>query len=91
MSLYRNFLSVGGLTLVSRVFGFVRDALMAAVLGISPVSDAFNAAFRFPNLFRRLFAAFSPKAPSTRPSCRCSPAHWRRKGKKAPASWPAAS
>jgi putative peptidoglycan lipid II flippase len=56
MSLYRNFLSVGGLTLVSRVFGFIRDALMAAVLGISPVSDAFNAAFRFPNLFRRLFA-----------------------------------
>lgn len=56
MSLYRNFLSVGALTLLSRVFGFVRDALMAAVLGISPVSDAFNAAFRFPNLFRRLFA-----------------------------------
>ncbi len=56
MSLYRNFLSVGGLTLVSRIFGFIRDALMAAVLGISPVSDAFNAAFRFPNLFRRLFA-----------------------------------
>lgn len=56
MSLFRNFLSVGALTLVSRVFGFARDALMAAVLGISPVSDAFNAAFRFPNLFRRLFA-----------------------------------
>ncbi len=56
MSLYRNVLSVGALTLVSRVFGFIRDALMAAVLGISPVSDAFNAAFRFPNLFRRLFA-----------------------------------
>ena len=56
MSLYRNFLSVGALTLLSRLFGFVRDALMAAVLGISPVSDAFNAAFRFPNLFRRLFA-----------------------------------
>jgi putative peptidoglycan lipid II flippase len=56
VSLYRNFLNVGGLTLLSRIFGFVRDALMAAVLGISPVSDAFNAAFRFPNLFRRLFA-----------------------------------
>ena len=56
MSLYRNFLSVGGLTLVSRIAGFVRDALMAAVLGIGPVADAFNAAFRFPNLFRRLFA-----------------------------------
>jgi putative peptidoglycan lipid II flippase len=56
LSLYRNFLNVGGLTLLSRLFGFVRDALMAAVLGISPISDAFNAAFRFPNLFRRLFA-----------------------------------
>ena len=56
MSLYRNFLSVGGLTLLSRVFGFVRDALMAAVLGAGPAADAFYAAFRFPNLFRRLFA-----------------------------------
>ena len=41
---------------MSRVFGLVRDALMAAVLGIGPAADAFNAAFRFPNLFRRLFA-----------------------------------
>jgi putative peptidoglycan lipid II flippase len=56
MSLYRNFLSVGGLTLVSRIAGFVRDALMAAVLGTGPAADAFFAAFRFPNLFRRLFA-----------------------------------
>ena len=56
MSLFRNTLSVGGLTLISRVFGFIRDALIAAVLGIGPVADAFQAAFRFPNLFRRLFA-----------------------------------
>ena len=56
MTLYRNFLSVGGLTLASRVLGFVRDALMAAVLGAGPAADAFYAAFRFPNLFRRLFA-----------------------------------
>lgn len=56
MSLFRNTLSVGGLTLMSRVFGFIRDALIAAVLGIGPVADAFQAAFRFPNLFRRLFA-----------------------------------
>ncbi|MCS6761214.1 MAG: murein biosynthesis integral membrane protein MurJ [Candidatus Devosia symbiotica] len=56
MSLYRNFLSVGGLILLSRIAGFVRDALMASVLGIGPAADAFNAAFRFPNLFRRLFA-----------------------------------
>ncbi len=56
MSLYRNFLSVGGLTLVSRVLGFVRDMLMASVLGTGLAADAFFAAFRFPNLFRRLFA-----------------------------------
>jgi putative peptidoglycan lipid II flippase len=56
VSLYRNFLNVGGLTLLSRVAGFFRDALMAAVLGTGPAADAFNAAFRFPNLFRRLFA-----------------------------------
>ena len=56
MTLYRNFLSVGGLTLLSRVAGFFRDALMAAVLGAGPAADAFYAAFRFPNLFRRLFA-----------------------------------
>lgn len=56
MSLYRNFLNVGGLTLLSRVAGFARDALMAAVLGTGPAADAFFAAFRFPNLFRRLFA-----------------------------------
>lgn len=55
-TLYRNFLSVGGLTLLSRVVGFARDALMAAVLGAGPAADAFYAAFRFPNLFRRLFA-----------------------------------
>ncbi|KQN73616.1 murein biosynthesis integral membrane protein MurJ [Devosia sp. Leaf64] len=56
MSLFRNFFSVGAWTLVSRVFGLARDALMAAVLGVGPAADAFNAAFRFPNLFRRLFA-----------------------------------
>ena len=56
MSLFRNFMSVGSLTLVSRIAGFARDALMAAVLGTGPAADAFFAAFRFPNLFRRLFA-----------------------------------
>jgi putative peptidoglycan lipid II flippase len=55
-SLYRNFLNVGVLTLASRVLGFVRDALVAAVLGTGPAADAYLAAFRFPNLFRRLFA-----------------------------------
>lgn len=56
MSLLRNFATVGGATLSSRLLGFVRDILMAAALGTGPVADAFVVAFRFPNLFRRLFA-----------------------------------
>jgi putative peptidoglycan lipid II flippase len=56
MSLYRNFLNVGVLTLGSRVLGFVRDILVAVLLGVGPAADAYFAAFRFPNLFRRLFA-----------------------------------
>lgn len=56
MSLVKKFVTVGGATLASRVLGFGREALMAAVLGAGPVADAFYAAFRFPNLFRRLFA-----------------------------------
>lgn len=55
-SLYKNFLSVGAMTLLSRLLGFVRDMLMASVLGTGLAADAFFAAFRFPNLFRRLFA-----------------------------------
>lgn len=55
MKLYKSFATVGGLTLVSRVFGFVRDILIAATLGSGWVADAFVVAFRFPNLFRRLF------------------------------------
>jgi putative peptidoglycan lipid II flippase len=56
VSLYRNFLNVGLMTTGSRILGFVRDALVAAVLGTGPAADAYLAAFRFPNLFRRLFA-----------------------------------
>ncbi|MBL8549825.1 MAG: murein biosynthesis integral membrane protein MurJ [Hyphomonadaceae bacterium] len=61
MSLARNTAVIGGLTLVSRVLGFARDLVLAAALGAGPVADAFFAALRFPNLFRRLFAegAFS--------------------------------
>ncbi len=56
MSLYRNFLSVGAMTMLSRVLGFARDIMLAGVLGTGLAADAFVAAFRFPNLFRRLFA-----------------------------------
>jgi putative peptidoglycan lipid II flippase len=56
MSLLRNFATVGGATATSRILGFVRDIFVAAALGTGPVADAFFVAFRFPNLFRRLFA-----------------------------------
>ncbi len=52
----RRIATVGGLTLVSRVTGFVRDVVMAAILGAGPVADAFFVAFRLPNHFRAIFA-----------------------------------
>ena len=61
MALLRSVATVGSYTLVSRVLGFVRDILTAAILGAGPVADAFFIAQRLPNLFRSLFAegAFS--------------------------------
>ena len=61
MNLYRAIGSIGGLTMVSRVLGFVRDMIGSRVLGASHANDAFNLAFLLPNIFRRLFAdgAFS--------------------------------
>src|SRR6195256_1099101 len=49
-------LTVGGYTLLSRLTGFVRDILLAAVLGAGPVADAFFVALRLPNHFRAIFA-----------------------------------
>jgi putative peptidoglycan lipid II flippase len=49
-------LTVGGITLVSRVTGFLRDIMLAAVLGAGPVADAFFVALRLPNHFRAIFA-----------------------------------
>ncbi|MGQ4272592.1 murein biosynthesis integral membrane protein MurJ [Terrihabitans sp. B22-R8] len=54
--MWRNAASVAGLTLLSRLFGFVRDVLMAAMLGAGPLADAFMVAFRLPNHFRAIFA-----------------------------------
>ncbi|MEM6666717.1 MAG: murein biosynthesis integral membrane protein MurJ, partial [Pseudomonadota bacterium] len=56
MSLVRNTLVQSSLTLVSRILGFLRDAVIAAKVGAGPVGDAFFAALMFPNLFRRFFA-----------------------------------
>lgn len=56
MSLVRNVGTIGGLTAVSRLFGFVRDMILARVLGAGGVADAWQLAFQLPNIFRRLFA-----------------------------------
>ncbi len=61
MSLAKAMATVGGLTLLSRVAGFIRDVLTAAVLGAGPIADAFFIALKLPNFFRRITAegAFS--------------------------------
>lgn len=62
----RGAFTVGAWTMASRILGFARDILIAAILGTGPVADAFFVALRLPNLFRRLFgegafnAAFVP-------------------------------
>jgi putative peptidoglycan lipid II flippase len=61
MSLLRALATVSGMTLISRILGFVRDLAIARVFGAGLATDAFFVAFRIPNLLRRLFAegAFS--------------------------------
>ena len=48
-SIQKAFISFGFWTAISRVFGFIRDILLAATLGAGPVSDAFFIAFKFLN------------------------------------------
>lgn len=61
MNLVKAISTIGGLTMVSRVFGFAREMLMSRIMGASGAADAFLVAFRLPNTFRRLFGegAFS--------------------------------
>lgn len=61
MSLLKSASTVSLFTLLSRITGLARELLMASAFGASALTDAFNVAFRIPNLFRRLFAegAFS--------------------------------
>ncbi len=67
VSFVRHARTVGGLTLLSRMTGLVRDAVLAATLGLGHLADAFHMGFLIPHLFRRLFgegalsAAFIPK------------------------------
>ncbi len=70
--MFRALASVGGFTLLSRITGFIRDVMMAAILGAGPLSDAFLVAFRLPNNFRAIFAegafnlAFLPRYSASR-------------------------
>ena len=61
VNLFKSASTVSLLTLASRITGLGRELLMASMFGASAMTDAFNVAFRIPNLFRRLFAegAFS--------------------------------
>ncbi|MBL4748522.1 MAG: murein biosynthesis integral membrane protein MurJ [Magnetovibrio sp.] len=56
MSLIRSIATVGSMTLISRILGFVRDVAVAWALGAGGMADVFFVAFKLPNLFRRLFA-----------------------------------
>ncbi len=61
MSLLKHTSTIAGFTVISRIFGFIRDILLARVLGAGLAGDAYQLAFTLPNTFRRLFAegAFS--------------------------------
>ncbi len=56
MSLVKSTATIGFFTFLSRISGFVRDVMMANLIGASWLSDAFFVAFKLPNFFRRLFA-----------------------------------
>jgi putative peptidoglycan lipid II flippase len=56
MHFYKSIITVGGFTFLSRMTGFIRDALIAGILGVSGFTDAFFVAFKLPNFFRRFFA-----------------------------------
>jgi len=70
--MFKRLFSVGSFTLLSRITGFLRDILMASVLGRGTMFDAVVVAFRFPNYFRAVFGegtlnpAFLPRYASLR-------------------------
>lgn len=61
MNLLKSLAAVSSMTMVSRILGFIRDAIVARVFGAGMATDAFFVAFKLPNLLRRIFAegAFS--------------------------------
>lgn len=56
MAIFKSAITISLFTALSRIFGFIRDILIAKFMGVSLLSDVFFAAFRLPNFFRRIFA-----------------------------------
>ena len=56
MNLFKTLASVGGMTTISRILGFIRDSIIARIFGVGFETDAFFVAFKIPNLFRRISA-----------------------------------
>ena len=56
MNLIKTFASVGGMTIISRILGFIRDSIIARMFGVGIATDAFFVAFKIPNLLRRISA-----------------------------------
>lgn len=56
MNLLKSLAAVSSMTMMSRVLGFVRDAIIARFFGAGASADAFFVAFKLPNLLRRIFA-----------------------------------
>ena len=55
MSMLKSMATISGFTLLSRLLGLLREVLIGRYLGTGGAADAFVAAFRFPNMFRRIF------------------------------------
>src|SRR3981189_2578696 len=66
----RSFLTVSTGTLASRLLGFARDAMIAALLGAGPIADAFLMAFQLVNVIRRLLTEGALNAGRVRPGLR---------------------
>jgi len=77
--MFRSIFTVSGFTLLSRVLGFARDVLIAKYLGAGATADIWVAAFRFPNLFRRIFGEGAFNAASFRCIAGASRKRERRK------------
>ena len=56
MKLIKPFITVSSFTFVSKILGFIRDILIATIVGAGLIADVFFVAFKLPNFFRRMFA-----------------------------------